>query len=123
MLPTICSEFSLTEGENGKFEEKKVSSEITCVFYLFESILFSFSGRYQSIRRTITGRAEQDDNTAPSGSLVTTIRRTQADIEHHSNPGMAFLARSDFPMVVRSNQVDFSAISSSSIRIFIAEIF
>lgn len=87
---------------------------------------FAVFDRYQSIRRTITGRAEHDDSPAPSGSLVTTIRRTQADIEHHSNPGMAFLARSDFPMVVRSNQVDFSAISFSSsfsIWVFIAEMF
>lgn len=61
--------------------------------------------RYQSIRRTITGRSDQDEIPGTSGSFTTTMRRTQADIEHHSNPGITFLARSDFPVVVRSNQV------------------
>ncbi|XP_065221192.1 E3 ubiquitin-protein ligase HECW2 isoform X2 [Planococcus citri] len=66
--------------------------------------------RYQSIRRTITGRSEQEDgalvpsSTSSSSTTVTTVRRTQADIDHHSNPGMDFLARPDFQAVLRSNQ-------------------
>jgi len=61
--------------------------------------------RYQSIRRTITGRSEQDENNSAAGNVVGTVRRTQTDIDHHSNPGLDFLTRPDFHMVLRSNQV------------------
>ena len=72
-------------------------------------------GRYQSIRRTITGRLEQDESN--SANVVGTVRRTQTDIDHHSNPGLDFLMRPDFQMVLRSNQVSLLRSSQSARRL------